>query len=353
MGGGGAERVVSLLANSLATEENTVSLLTIVGGESFYPLKENVVYKSIGASISKKNFFIRAISKAVFFPKALIHIHRELKRGKYDVVISMLPETDILVGLCKTFGLKFRHVCSERNDPTKRSRLRLFILSRIYKKSSLFVCQGKRVFDFYKKVPENVKCVIPNPVDGAGLPERTDNITKRIVAVGRLDAQKNFPLLINSFTRVAKHFPDYKLDIYGEGTERKTLEALIARNNMQEKIVLNGAKKNVKELISDAELFVMSSNYEGFPNALLEAMAIGLPVISTDFPTGIASELISNENGIVVPTGDEDAMVKAIEGLLSNKDLAYLMGKNNREKCKNYYVENIIKEWKDKIASIT
>ena len=353
MGGGGAERVVSLLANSLAEGGDTVTVLTIVGGESFYPLHPEVRYESVGASISKQNALARTVSKALFFPKALFYILRTLKKERYDVVISMLTECDILVGLCRLLGAKFRHICSERNDPTKRSKASLAILNRVYQKADVFVCQGKRVYNFYHKVPDQVKRIIPNPVDGDTLPQRPQTLTDTVVAVGRLNKQKNFPLLIKSFARVHKEFPQYKLDIYGEGPERATLQELIGQLGMEQKITLCGASKNVKEQIADAELFVMSSDYEGFPNALLEAMAIGLPVVSTDFSTGIASELVEQENGLVVPVNDEDALAEAMKSLLSDRERRMKMGGNNRKKCRAYYTPNIIVQWKSAIEQIT
>ena len=351
MGGGGAERVVSLLSNSLS-DANDVTVFTMVGGESFYPLCEGVKYESIGVSVNRKNPLTAFISKAFFFPKALIAINRKIKKGNYDVVISMLKEADILVGACKLFGARFKHVCSERNDPTKRGTLKLAILNAVYKRADMFVCQGQMVCDFYKKVPNDIKVVIPNPVNGEKLPERVIAPTKRVVAVGRLDKQKNFVMLINSFLTVHAKFPEYKLDIYGEGPEREHLQGLIDEGGAESYITLCGAKKNVQELIADAELFVMSSDYEGFPNALLEAMAIGLPVISTDFPTGIAHELISAENGITVPVNDEGAMTDAIVRLLADENARLEMGEANKKKCESYYIPSIIEKWKRSIANI-
>ncbi len=352
MGGGGAERVVSLLANALVNKGNDVTVYTLVGGESFYALDRKISYESIGVSVDRKNALTAILSKLKFFPKSYFALRKKLKSKKYDIVVSMLPECDILVGLCKLFGLKFKHICSERNDPNSRGKLYMSVLKFIYKKADVFVCQGKRVYDYYKNVPEKTKKIISNPVDGDKLPLRAEIITKRIVSVGRLDSQKNFPLLIKSFAALGEQFSEYRLDIYGEGPERETLQKLIESFNLQERISLCGAKKNVQQLISDAEIFVMSSDYEGFPNALLEAMSIGLPVISTDFPTGIAAELIGKENGILVPVGDKDEMTAAIIELLSDKERRAQMGANNREMCKKFYIPNIIAEWETALENI-
>ena len=352
MGGGGAERVVSLLANALAEKENEVTVFTLVDGECFYALNQRVRTESADARINRKNSLTRMLSMMAFFPKAFFVLHKKLRKGKYDAVISMLPECDILVGLCKLFGLKFQHVCSERNDPTVNKGWLMAILKAVYKRAELFVCQGKRVYDFYHTVPERVKRVIPNPIDGHKLPERVVADTKRVVGVGRLSDQKNFPLLINSFAALGQEFGAYRLDIYGEGPNHASLQKQIDELNMHDRITLCGARKDVQSLIADAELFVMSSNYEGFPNALLEAMAIGLPVISTDFPTGIAVELIGEENGLVVPVNDQTALTEAMKCLLLDKERRQKMGETNREKCKAYYTPNIIARWEKAVEEI-
>lgn len=352
MGGGGAERVVSLLSNALAEHGNDVTVFTLVGGDSFYELNTKMHFESVGVTVSRKSKISRMLSQLIFLPKSFFALYKRLKSGNYDVVISMLTECDLLVGWCKLFGLRFKHICSERNDPSKRKGVYFSMLKAVYRHASLFVCQGKKVYEFYNNVPEQKKRIIPNPVDGEALPERIECDSKRVVGVGRLNEQKNFALLIRSFANLGTDLSEYKLEIYGEGPERHSLQTLIDDLNLTDRVTLCGAQKNVQALISDAELYVMSSDYEGFPNALLEAMAIGLPVISTDFPTGIAHELISEDNGIVVPLHDENAMTEAMRTLLKNDDIRCSMGLKNRDMCKRYYTKNVIIEWEKAIESI-
>ena len=351
MGGGGAERVMSLLANEFA-KENDVSLITLVEGESFYPLDDKIRIESVGVSVNRKNRATAFFSKLLFFPKAFFVLRKKLKAQKCDVVVSMLKETDILVYLCRKSGLKFKHVCSERNDPTTRKKMTRRILNKVYKSSDLFVCQGKTVYDYYSTVKDEKKKIIANPINGENLPDRLVGERRRVVSVGRLDKQKNFPLIIKSFSKLPDKFDEYILDIYGEGPERPYLQGLIDDVKMTDRITLCGAKQNLLSLIRDADLFVLPSNYEGFPNALLEAMAIGLPVISTDFSTGIARELILPENGHVVPVDDEEKMIEALCELLEDSELREKMGKNNREKCKAFYIPEIIQKWKDAINQL-
>ncbi len=352
MGGGGAERVVSLVANALAEHGNNVTILTLVGGDSFYPLDDKVNYHSLGVVVDRSSRLKLLWSEASFFGKSMFSIRKLIKKEKHDAVISFLVETDILVGLCKLTGLKFNHICSERNDPTKRSSMMIKLLSLIYKRAKLFVCQSKMVASFYKKVPDKIKRVIPNPINPEKLPERLTPVDGRIVAVGRLDYQKNFKMLINSIGEVVKDLPDVKLDIYGEGSLREELQSQIDSLKLENTVTLCGAKQNVIELISDAQLFVMSSDFEGFPNALLEAVAVGLPVISTNFPTGVAVELISEDNGIVVPTDDVQAMTDAVKKLLSDKAKLDEMGKASRKSAEKYYTPNVITMWEQEIEAV-
>jgi len=352
MGGGGAERVTALVANALCEQGNEVTIYTLVGGESFYPLNSSIHYESVGISVNRKNRITTYASEAIALPKSYFKIRNLIKNGHFDVVISLLIETDILVGACKWTGLKFKHVCSERNDPTRRSDKQLKVLNSIYKKASLFVCQSKMVSDFYKDVPDEIKVVISNPISPEGLPERPTSLTKRVVAIGKLMDQKNFPLLIKSFAKVSGEYPEYVLDIYGEGERRVQLENLISELGMGRQIHLKGASKQVQKDIADAELFVMSSDFEGFPNVLLEAIAIGLPVISTDFATGIARELVGEENGIIVPVGNVEKMAAAIDAMLSNDEMRHRMGRNNKEKAKKYYTKEIIQQWNEALDRI-
>lgn len=351
MGSGGAERVISVLSNSFVEKGHTVHIAQLIQSKSFYPLDERVTLSDMSIHIRRTNKLLALWDQARFFLRGVRYIKKEVKERQPDVVIAFMRQSGIMMWVARMLGCKAKLICSERNDPTVQNALVRFIMRRVYKSSDLLVCQGQTVADYFSSVKN--KIVIPNPINGDTLADRAENIVSRVVAVGRLDKQKNFELLINSFADVYPNFPQYRLDIYGEGPERNTLQRLIDSKDMQEHICLCGAKKNVQELISDASLFVMSSNYEGFPNALLEAMSIGLPVISTDFSTGIARELIEGENGLVVPVGDRQSMSKAIAELLSDDERRRSMGALNREKCKKFYIPQIIEKWEDAIKSLS
>lgn len=348
MGGGGAERVVSILANNLSKSiDNTIQIHTFVSGESFYPIDASVKLTDCGIKKVKKGLF-RKFSVLINFPKAFFRTREIIKKGHFDYIVSFLPEADITLWLCKKTGVKFFHVCSERNDPRIYGKLTTLILNKVYKCADKFVCQSQKVAEYYSFIQEHKKVIIPNPICINNLPKRGKDIKNTIVGVGRLSSQKNFALLINAFFRVEKEFPEYTLEIYGEGDERRVLEDQIEKLGLTAKVALKGAQKGVLEKIKSAKLFVLSSDFEGFPNALLEGMGIGLPVISTDFFTGTARELIDEEGGLLVPVGDEEALYKGIKELLSKNSLDE-MGKHNKEKAQNYSEDVIIQKWKEEI----
>lgn len=343
MGGGGAERVMSYISNHLAVTDNRATILTIVGGESFYELDNRVQYESANVKVNRSNKLSLLFSEVFGFVKSFFFFRKRIKEINPDLVVSFLIETDILTYFIKKTGVKFKHVCSERNDPFIRNGLIKRVLRRVYGETELFVCQSEKVSEFYSYVPNRI--VIPNPINPDNIPDRSENIMDRVVAVGRLDEQKNFELLIKSYANIADKIPQYRLDIYGEGYMREKLQALIDLLKMNDKITLMGAEKDVVQHIKDAALYIMSSNFEGFPNALLEAMSIGIPVISTDFATGIARELINNERGMVVPVGDEQGLSCAILSMLSDGEKLKRCGVNNRNYCKRFYSDLVLNDW--------
>lgn len=314
--GGGAERIITNLANGLALEGNRISIFTFEQGRVFYELSHNIDVICAGFIINRKNRFRAILSNALHLSREIAFLYRNINSKNPDVIISFLPIADIAVHiatkyLCKN---KIPVVYSERNDPWHRNRMLQFLLSHIYVQSDFFVCQGDNVYEYYSNIPKEKKIIIPNGLDVYKLPKPIPRVNNyEIISIGRLCRQKNFELLINSFCNIFNSLPSQStLTIYGEGPDRKRLEHIIAEKGMGNHIFLPGAIKNVWDIAKGASLFVMSSNYEGFPNALLEAMAMGIPVVSTDFNTGIAREIVLPCDGIVVPINNECELAKSI-----------------------------------------
>ena len=166
-----------------------------------------------------------------------------------------------------------------------------------------------------------------------------------MVSVGRLRKQKNLSMLLRAFSRLPEKFADFDLEIYGGGNLEEELQEEIKNLGLSGRAKLMGVKKNVMHYIADSALFVMSSDYEGFPNALAEAMATGLPVISTDFSTGVAGDIVKAENGIVIPVGDENALVEAMKKMLSEEEKWEQMSLENRKLLDILSENNVMEMW--------
>ena len=197
---------------------------------------------------------------------------------------------------------------------------------------------GKNLEKKSKVIANPITSSIPDPYDG----ERE----KRIVAVNRLSQQKNIFMLLRAMKRVLDVFPEYVLEIYGKGEQEEKLEKYAKELNISDNVKFMGQKANVQTYIVNASVFVSSSDFEEMSNSMLEAMAIGLPVVCTDCPIGGARMVIKNNiNGILTPVGDDRIFADEIIGLLKNPEKAKRLGKQASELRKQLNVKKIAKEW--------
>lgn len=311
---GGAERVMSILANEWGKRNvETMILVTETDAISKYHLSDKVTM--ISCLEDKKN------AKIPHF--VIVKRVREIcKKWQPDVVISFYNDLCALTALA-IIGLNIHLIYSERNDPNRTNQRQV---DRLYRKivehmADKIVFQTTGAQRCYSKSVQKKSTVILNPLNTCGFPIHDfSNEKHEIVSVGRLEPQKNQKLLIDAFALIANDFPEYQLTIYGEGSLRKELEDYIRAKGLQERVSLPGNQTNIQEHIKDASLFVLSSDYEGIPNALIEAMAIGLPCVSSDCSPGGARELIEDGvNGLITPCGDANKLSDAMRMMLSNK----------------------------------
>ena len=254
---------------------------------------------------------------------------------------------DILDEVCAKTSLKESKDLIRYNTSTKKLK------EIIYKTSELLICQSETVSTYYKCVPESKKCVIPNPIDSSLFPMPAEESNPaRIVAVGRFTPQKNMTLLVSAFSLIANEFKDVTLTIYGEGPKRTEMEEIIRNENLQDRVLLPGASSDVLNQIKDAAIFVMPSDFEGFPNALLEAMVLKIPVISTDFATGVAREIVTEDFGLVVPCQDKQALANAMKRLLCDEELRKRIREKDNTALEKYNVKNIIEMWDKALTAV-
>ena len=169
---------------------------------------------------------------------------------------------------------------------------------------------------------------------------------KSILSVGRIYPQKNHALLLRAFAQIHKSKPEFKLKICGKGSEENNLQKLANDLGIADSVCFMGEISNIREQLKSCSCFVLSSDYEGLPNALMEAMAVGVPVISTDCPCGGPRMLIKgNENGVLVPCGDVDKLGSAIEEVIGNRDKQLRLGRSGRDTALRFRTETVMNEW--------
>lgn len=346
IGGGGAERVVANLANQFSEDNDEVVVITSIRHEHEYYLNESIMRynleeEEIQGRLKKNLSRIKKLRKIV-------------KDERMDILISFMAEPNYRA-IIATVGLKTKCLISVRNDPNREyaGRIGKFLGQHLLPLADACVFQTSEAQAWFPARLQKKSTIIPNAVKKEFFNIKRKRIPGLIVTCGRLTSQKNHKLLISAFCQVASEYSEVTLQIYGEGELREQLQTLINSTQFSDRIKLMGATNNVPEVLSKADIFVLSSDYEGMPNALMEAMAVGVPCISTDCPCGGPRMLLgSQKNKILVPVNDEKKMKDAIIWLIidnENKKIIENECKNQAEKFKPNY---IFRCWKRYIKSV-
>lgn len=339
---GGAERVASNLCNFLV-KDNDISIMTSIKENSYYKLNNNINLYNLDENRPEKNFLKKNI-------KRLKKMNLLVKKIKPDIIISFLPEPSYRILFLKIFNPNIKVIVSVRNDPKVEysSIKNRMIMKLLYPLADGFVFQTQEAKEYFSKKIQDKSVIIPNPINEEFICEPyTGKREKIIVTVGRLEKQKNHKMLIEAFSKLPEELNEYKLIIYGEGSLRPELEKQIKELNLSDRVFLPGQVDDIKNKIYKASLFVLSSDYEGMPNALMEAMALGIPCISTDCPCGGPRFLIcSNKNGILVKINNSEKMENKIEYILKNENIRNKMGREAIKIREDLNPDNINNEWK-------
>lgn len=339
--GGGAERVAAALAEELSLMDGfEVHLATYLSDpKKDYPISERVHCHMLGRTetIGPK----RVWSKIRFLRNSILQIQPNCVMSLAGPAMSAL----LTVAMC---GIKIPLILSERNDPRHYpSQCHLRILRKwAYRNSTAMVFQTHEAMEFFSPGIQKKGTVITNPLT-ARLPDPYVGVReKRIVTSCRLTKQKNLDLMIDAFSDVAEAFPEYTLDIYGDGPEKEHLLEKISKLNLESRVILHGYSSHIYEDICKAALFVSSSDYEGISNSMLEAIALGIPTICTDCPAGGARETISHgQNGLLVPVSDRAALAAAMKALLVDPDYAACLGQNGVALREKISASSIARQW--------
>ena len=352
MHGGGAERVASLLCNFWSRSGHDVILVPTYSGRGScaYPIDKNVKLEFLSDRMgSTKKSIINKVRR-------LSGIRRLIKEEKPEVVVSFLTDVNI-AAVIATIGLAVRVIISERSFPPKCPiSLHIRWLRKFfYTYADYVIMQTEEGLDWLRnESPRSNGRVIPNPVSYP-LPEGEPHVLvedlvqpdrKLILCVGRLGEEKRFDRVINAFSTTYLNYPDWDLFIIGEGKLRTELEGLIVSLGLSGRVFLPGRIGNLSAWYERASIFVMSSHFEGFPNALIEAMAYEIPVISLNCSTG-PSEIIENEcDGILIPENDDyTCLSSALTKLIDDYDLRIRMGRRALRVREKFSMEVVSNKW--------
>lgn len=339
--GGGAERAITRFANALADKGCDVHFVQLFLHEDDYTLNDNVVFHHV-AQPSVRNKLLRKFSHFMKVGKLL----RELKP---TFVIPML-ETMEYVCFFATRFLRTNLIYAIRNNPKdmpKNPLERCFRNVLCFFSTGVFV-QNQKQKEYFPRFMHRRIIVIPNIIGESFLNGNVHEISEicNIVTAGRLNTQKDHKTLIEAFSIVKNRLPERKiqLHIYGVGPEEARLKEYISSLQMEDSVLLRGRSNSLEEVYAQSDLFVLSSIFEGMPNALMEAMAMGLPCISTDCETGPADLIDDKENGMIVPVRDPEAMANAMQFMIEHPNQAKQMGKNAKKTMTERYSATTIAE---------
>lgn len=345
LGAGGSERVVTTLANHWAQQGREVGIANFDAPDfaPFYPLAKEVSLFRLDLAAPASGL-PRQLLQTARRIKALEQVYSEFRP---DVVISFLTKTNVMSILAaRRSGVPV--IVSERNNPTLQRFNALWRLARAYAypKAFSFVTMTRGAANYYPQRQRPRTTIIPNPVQlPAGWKDRRKGDT--ITAVGRLTGQKQFHLLIKAFAAIASRFPDWNLTIWGEGDDRAQLEALRRDLRLEDRIELPGLTSRPGQWIETADIFVLSSAYEGWPNVIVEAMAAGLPVISFDCEHGVTDMIEDSVTGLLVPQGDVAGLADAMASLLKDAGLRQSLAANALAASARYNTDTIADQWID------
>lgn len=347
---GGAERVVTNLADFFYQKGYQVFVITKLRAEVEYSLNPGV--QRIIADITKEeergrlqNLFLR-----------IAKLRRILKETAPDVVVSFIGKNN-LMSVAATRGTGIPVAVSVRSNPAREigdgwKRKLTFLMFRMAEGVVLQTTEAKAFF------PESIQkkaIVLQNSLNPDFLRDPyTGERRKEIITVGRIDANKNQRMMIEAFVPLAEKFPDWNMVLYGDGPMRSDLEQRVCELQLTDRIIFKGIQENIPEKIEGSSVFVLPSKQEGMPNALIEAMVLGLAVVSTDCPCGGPRDLIiPEENGILIPVDDVNALTESLRRLMLDKTLRNKLSRNAVHVKEKVLPEHINAQWETYLTAIS
>jgi GalNAc-alpha-(1->4)-GalNAc-alpha-(1->3)-diNAcBac-PP-undecaprenol alpha-1,4-N-acetyl-D-galactosaminyltransferase len=352
---GGSERVITTMANYWAAKGEKVTVITFATESTdFYTLHPEVKRVALGLTAASAHLW-EALKNNLGRLKSL---RQEIRASRPDVVISFIHWTNMLTLLALT-GQGVPAIVSERSD-VRKHRIGPFwsaLRRLLYPKAHALIVQSEAMRVWAETIIRNDRVyLIPNPVapPAASLRDATSSPPgPQVVAMGRLGFEKGYDLLLDAFEKCVAEHPGWSLVILGEGEERGRLTELATRLGIEDRVRMPGVVREPATVLRSADIFVLPSRYEGFPNALLEAMACGLPVVSFDCPSGPAEIVRDDVDGVLVNPEDVDALALAMRRLMSDESERKRLASRAPEVLQRFGVEKVMDTWERVIEDVS
>lgn len=347
---GGAERVFVNLAEYFAQEGYRVTMVTQYRKEDEYPLPEQIA--RVISEIDEKEI---TGSRVRNFCRRVKKLHAIWRQYQPELVLSCIGKNNFMT-VVTTMGTRTRPVVSVVGEAREEypNRLMRVLANLLFPFASGLILQTERSRDFFSGRVGERAVILPNSLNPDFVKPRYEGEReRRIVSVGRMDENKNHEMMIRAFAALRDRYPEYVLTIYGDGELHSYLKGLAEELGVGERVELPGVIPNVAERIEKAAMFLLTSYSEGVSNALIEALATGLPVIATDVPSGGTVELMSDGvNGLIIPVGDQKALEVAMDRLLADPAYAQQLGREAAKIQERLAPERVNRLWKEYFESI-
>lgn len=347
---GGAERVFVNLAGYFRGEGYRVVMVTQYQKEEEYDLPDGV--ERILSEIGEEKV---SSSRVLNFLRRLNKLHVIWKNQKPDLVLSCIGKNNFMA-VVTTMGTKTKAVVSVVGEAKEEypSRAMRVLADFLFSRAAGIILQTERSREFFCRKVGKKAVILPNSLNPAFIGPRYEGVReKEIVSVGRMDANKNHEMQLRAFAALKDKYPEYTLVIYGDGELRTYIEETADKLGIVGRVSLPGVVPDVAARICRASLFLLTSYSEGVSNALIEALALGLPVIATDVPSGGTEELMKDGvNGLVIPAGDQAALEHAMDRLLSDPAYADRLGREAAKIQERLAPERVNPMWRDYFEEI-
>jgi GalNAc-alpha-(1->4)-GalNAc-alpha-(1->3)-diNAcBac-PP-undecaprenol alpha-1,4-N-acetyl-D-galactosaminyltransferase len=354
LGPGGAERILSMLANRWVERGFDVTIVTLEKTDrDFYPLSSSVCRMTVPLATAGRKRTGR-FALAIRLLRQAAALRRLVRTKNPDAVLSFIDSTNVMM-LLSLIGTRFPRVVSERSDPAMVPLAAIWRILRaiLYPSADRVVVQTEGAGRFFSGRVARRLAIIPNPVvrpdlDGEGEFKAPSPV---IMSLGRFTEEKRFEDLLEAFAMIAPRHPEWSLLIAGDGPLRPALIQRAQALGLERRVLLPGLVEAPAHLLNRCDIYVLSSRFEGFPNALCEAMALGRPVIATDCPSGPRAIVRNGIDGILVPPMQPKALAKALDRLMSSPDECERLGAAAATIVDRFKLDPIIDTWEAVLLS--